>query len=191
MGNFNILPDRAHYFDNLADLYYDNSASRPSIDWTHIILDNVERLPLSFLLDHKPKGFEFRDYTQFGSADRELYFKELRTHIESDEKTLRSIKNRLDDALKLTLKRVDWNYKTAIPMYYPTKNNISLLLPLSLVDDDIIDLALITERQKSGSYIGHTIIPLDWAYSNARLITRPDSDWLIAEKIELLDNAND
>ena len=29
----------------------------------------------------------------------------------------------------------------------------------------------------------YTILPLDWAYSNARLVCRPDSDWLMAQKI--------
>ena len=70
-------------------------------------------------------------------------------------------------------------------MYYPYNNKMSLLLPLSLIDDEVIDLALVTEKTKSGSYLGHTILPLAWAYSNARLITRPDSDWLIAEQIEV------
>ena len=69
-------------------------------------------------------------------------------------------------------------------MYYPSNNKMSLLLPLSLIDDDIIDLALVTEKTQSGNYLGHTILPLDWAYSNARLITRPDSDWLVADTIE-------
>ncbi len=70
-------------------------------------------------------------------------------------------------------------------MYYPSNDKMSLLLPLSLIDDDIIDLALVTEKTPSGNYLGHTILPLDWAYSNARLITRPDSDWLVAEQIEV------
>lgn len=76
-------------------------------------------------------------------------------------------------------------------MYYPSNNKMSLLLPLSLVDDDIIDLALVTERTSSGNYLGHTILPLDWAYSNARLITRPDSDWLVADKIETVNEIDD
>ena len=86
---------------------------------------------------------------------------------------------------------MEWNFKTAIPMYYPSNNKMSLLLPLSLLDDDVIDLALVTERTKSGNYLGHTILPLDWAYSNARLITRPDSDWLVADKIEVAANIED
>ena len=33
------------------------------------------------------------------------------------------------------------------------------------------------------NYVGKTILTLDMAYSNARLITRPDSDWLLSDII--------
>lgn len=88
-----------------------------------------------------------------------------------------------DFSLRLAIKRVKWNYKTAIPMYFPTRDIMSLLLPLALVDDNQVDIALVTEKTQSGSYLGHTILPLDWAYSNARLVCRPNSDWLIAQNI--------
>lgn len=80
--------------------------------------------------------------------------------------------------MDLALKKVEWNYKTAIPTYFPTRNCGSLLLPLSLVDEDHVDLALVVERQPSGACLGQTILPLSLAYSNSRLVTRPDSDWL-------------
>jgi len=117
--------------------------------------------------------------------EKNNYYNELSKAIETDSKKFRAIKNRFSDSLSLALKRVQWNFKTAIPMYYPSNDKMSLLLPLSLIDDDIIDLALVTEKTPSGNYLGHTILPLDWAYSNARLITRPDSDWLVAEQIEV------
>lgn len=91
---------------------------------------------------------------------------------------------RIENALETSIKRANWNYKTAIPMYYPTLNTTSLLLPLALLDENVIDVALVIEKQPSGNYIGQTILPLEWAYSNARLITRPDSDWLITEHIQ-------
>ena len=68
-------------------------------------------------------------------------------------------------------------------VFRKTKNIISLLLPLSLTDDERIELALVVEKTNSGNYLGHTILPLAWAYSNARLITKPDSDWLAPESI--------
>ena len=60
-----------------------------------------------------------------------------------------------------------------------------LLLPLALVDDERVDLALVVELQPSGTYQGQTVLPLPWAYSNSRLVTRPDSDWLNAEKLPI------
>jgi len=183
-SNFNPLPQRAHYFQDPSELIYDSHAPEPQLNWDHIILENVSRFPLEFLEENKPEKFSFRDTTIMTDLEKEQYYKQLASSIENDSKKFRAIKNRLSDSLETSLKRIEWNFKTAIPMYYPRTNKISLLLPLSLIDDDIIDLALVTERTPSGNYLGHTVLPLDWAYSNARLITRPDSDWLVAEKID-------
>ncbi|WP_086476961.1 DUF3825 domain-containing protein [Arenibacter amylolyticus] len=182
--NFNPLPERANYFSNPSELIYDSNAPEPQLNWNHIILDNVSRLPLEFLEDNKPEGFNFRDTSDMTTIQKSDYYSALASAIESDSRKFRAIKNRFSDSLNLALKRVEWNFKTAIPMYYPAYNKMSLLLPMSLVDDDTIDLALVTEKTQSGNYLGHTILPLNWAYSNARLITRPDSDWLVADRIE-------
>lgn len=183
-SNFNPLPQRAHFFNNPAELIYDSNSPEPQLNWNHIILDNVSRLPIEFLEENKPADFLFRDTSGMNTVEKADYFGQLASAIENDSKKFRAIKNRFADSLSLALKRVQWNFKTAIPMYYPQNNKMSLLLPLSLLDDEVIDLALVTEKTQSGSYLGHTILPLDWAYSNARLVTRPDSDWLVAEKIE-------
>ena len=63
-------------------------------------------------------------------------------------------------------------------MYYPNRNIMSLLLPLSLVRDDQVDVALVVERMPSGNYQGQTILTLAMAYSNARLVCRLENDWL-------------
>lgn len=180
---FNPLPKRAHYFDKVSDMIYDIGAPEPQLDWNHIILENVVRLPFEFIVEHCPDNFDLQDPTEMTTLERDEYFRKLAQGIENDSKTYRSIKNRFKDSVDLALKRVQWNYKTAIPMYFPKSNKLSLLLPLALMDDEIIDLALVVERTSSGNYLGHTVLPLAWAYSNARLITRPDSDWLIAEQI--------
>src|SRR5262249_28571953 len=115
--------------------------------------------------------------------ERESYFSSFAAAIKAHPPTYRVIKNRMQDALQLSLKRVRWNFKTAIPTYFPKRNRISLLLPLALLSDESVDRALVVERTPSGNYLGHTILPLDWAYSNARLVCRPDSDWLSIAKI--------
>jgi hypothetical protein len=189
--NFKEMPKRAHYFSDVSDMLYDTRSGEPELDMKHIILDNAGRLPLSFLSENSPKNFELKNPDLLTIEDRYKYYQELSNAIEKDSKTYRNLTNRLKDSISLAIKRIEWNFKTAIPMYYPTMDKMSLLLPLSLVDDEIVDVALVVEKTKSGNYIGHTILPLNWAYNNARLVARPDSDWLVAEKIEILKEVED
>jgi hypothetical protein len=74
--------------------------------------------------------------------------------------------------------RVKRNYKIAIPHWHDGK--IQLLLPLVLTNDEnIAELALVVERDKKRNiYRGKTVLPMDSAYIDARLITKPDDDWL-------------
>lgn len=74
--------------------------------------------------------------------------------------------------------KMRWNFRTAIPSYYPRMNAMSLLLPLCLVDELHADAALVVQLMASGNYQGQTILTMEQAYMNARLICRPDSDWL-------------
>jgi len=81
------------------------------------------------------------------------------------------------------IERVKRNYKTAIPQFYRDSRNtgtgkMQLLLPVGLVRRDQVELALAVDRLESGVYLGRTVLTLDWAYNNARLLTRPDTDWL-------------
>lgn len=76
--------------------------------------------------------------------------------------------------------RVEWNYKTAIPVYYPKLDSVNLILPLALNmnEPEQVSLALVMAKTPAGRYRGVTIFTLDMAYSNARLITKPSSVWL-------------
>ena len=187
---FHPLPEKAKYFQSAEDYIYDGQ-EKPQMDWEHIILDHVERWPIEFLVANKPSDFIFKDTCEMDERVKDEYYQNLAKAIKKDEKTYRGIKMKIENALEIAIKRANWNYKTAIPMYYPKGDNTSLLLPLSLSDEKTIDVALVIQKMESGNYIGHTIYPLEWAYSNARLITRPDSDWLITELIHEDDNLAD
>jgi cold shock CspA family protein len=80
------------------------------------------------------------------------------------------------------LDRVKRNYKTAIPQFYRDgksgEGKMQLLLPVALLRRDNVELALAVDRLPSDVYLGRTVLSLDWAYNNARLLTRPDTDWL-------------
>ncbi len=180
---FSPLPSAAHYFDNATDLLYDPRRGTPALNWEHIIIQNIDRYPREFIEDHWPSGFEARETTGMSAEERDAYYRDLGAAIEDESRTYRRIMNRVKDAIDLSIKRVQWNFKTAIPTYYPRVRRLQLLLPLCLVSDDQVDLALAVEKTPSGSYLGHTVLQLDWAYKNARLVCRPDSDWLSPEEI--------
>lgn len=102
--------------------------------------------------------------------DREDRFPESFKTLSDDQ-----IMERLRSAIESALKRVRRNYKTAIPQFY--NNGIQLLLPLCLEKPERADLALVVARENE-IYRANTILPLDWAYNNARLLAKPDREWL-------------
>lgn len=87
----------------------------------------------------------------------------------------KNILNNLNGSIETMKKKVSSNYKLAIPQYYEKK--IQLLLPLCLEDDETPSLAL-TVTRIGNYYQGHTCLTLDMAYNNARLIAKPESNWL-------------
>lgn len=86
-----------------------------------------------------------------------------------------ALRSALDGAISAAKRRVRRNYKTAIPQYY--RGSLQLLLPLCLVRPDRADLALVVARENQ-VYRGSTVLTLDMAYNNARLVARPDTEWL-------------
>lgn len=80
-----------------------------------------------------------------------------------------------DGAINLSKKKVEANYKAAVPQFY--ENQICYLLPICLTSTETADLSLAV-RWHDGYYTGHTCLTLDMAYNNARLIACPNSEWL-------------
>ncbi len=178
---FNPLPEPAEYFERKEDLLYDLDKEL-IIDDDHVLIDNMSRLPLDFLAEELRGDVDAMDIIEeIRGADiagkRRLY-KELGDILEDDDRLFRRVRARLNESVDTAKKRVRWNFKTAIPSYYPRGNTMSLLLPICLMDDDIADAALVVQLMPSGNYQGQTILTMRQAYTNARLICRPDSDWL-------------
>lgn len=103
------------------------------------------------------------------------------SRIPNKLKDSKNILNNLNGSIDTMKKRVSANYKLAIPQYY--ENKIQLLLPLCLEDDETPSLAL-TVTKVGNYYQGHTCLTLDMAYNNARLIAKPESNWLSADSIK-------
>lgn len=185
-SEFAPLPEPPRYFSSNFDMLLDTSQEIHT-DYEHVIYDGIQRdrFPPEFVMQHIPRGFDAEDYRSMQFEDRSQYLARLRDAIEGDLQCTRGMRNRLEDAKTLAEKRTRWNFKTAIPQYYPKFDTLSLLLPLALVDDEVVDIALVVTRNPSGSYQGRTVLPLSWAYENARLVCRPDSDWLTPNRVSI------
>lgn len=83
----------------------------------------------------------------------------------------------LDGCIKSSVERVKRNYKVAIPQYFLTTGTIQLLIPLCLASSKKADLAVVVEDYGT-MYRASTCLTLDMAMNNARLLARPDRDWL-------------
>ncbi len=107
-------------------------------------------------------------------------------------KAPRELSQLLGLAIDLAKRIAQRNYKFIVPMYYPTRNQLQLLMPIYL-DGKINrqpDFALVLtpnpkegEAQK-GYYTPETILGLEEVYQDARLVAKPDETWLNPKMIE-------
>lgn len=88
------------------------------------------------------------------------------------------MRRQLKGAIEDVTKKVRTNYKIAIPQYYDGK--VQLLLPLCLTSGSPNpDLALVVSKIAGQDiYSAKTCLTLKMAYNNARLIVKPQSEWL-------------
>lgn len=87
------------------------------------------------------------------------------------------LRRQITGAIEEVKKKVRTNYKLAVPQYYDGK--IQLLLPLCLTSGSSHpDLALVVHRLNEQAYTARTCLTLKMAYNNARLIVKPQSNWL-------------
>jgi cold shock CspA family protein len=130
-------------------------------DPSELVFDT--RVPLSVNVEHVP-----HDPARFPEALKHLSAEDLAGLVNAKAPEV--------------IERVRRNYKTAIPQFYRDgrtgEGKMQLLLPVSLLRRDTVELALAVDRLGPEVYLGRTALTLDWAYNNARLLTRPDTDWL-------------
>ena len=92
--------------------------------------------------------------------------------------------NVLLDSAKITLeKKLKRNFKLALPFYYHNKetgeSKIQLLAPLYFPGAPV-RLALVLNKMENdvnSYYEGVTVLMVEWAYMNSRLIVKPDDEW--------------
>ena len=145
--------------------------------------------------------FKFPNRADYFSKSNDLVFdwhydiKVNYKHILEDEENRKRLpevvlkaekpERELKGAIEESINRVMANYKLAVPQYFSGK--IQLLLPLYFGKENKPCLALTltkVENENSGYYLAHTCLTMDMAYNNARLIAKPESNWLLPQNID-------
>lgn len=99
----------------------------------------------------------------------------------------------LDASKSILEKKLKRNFKLALPFYYHNtetqENKIQLLAPLYFPGANV-KLALVMNKIQSEAnefYEGVTVLPVEWAYMNSRLIVKPDEEWAkIIDEVDMV-----
>ena len=167
----------------------------PKVSMDHV-LENFDRLPQP--VQQYCLGERYEQYRSYLIANDEDNAQTI-VQTMTDEKK-RRLSREFDDALKLAISRAAWNIRTGVPVYYYKDGSVNVLLPLAmqraldfelgnapLVDSnsmcDTAALMVLTEDTTSDrkgvfKYECKPLFSLSMAYRDARLINRPESDWL-------------
>lgn len=177
--NWDDLPKAARFYETPDDLIFDVESKIDAINWEHIVIDNVDRIPYKYIERYKPLGLELEKEPN----EPMIYYENLRNAIRSDQFTYRKLVDLFRDAMERAVLHATWNFHYALPMYYPRNKRVSMLLPLILEDsrNSVVELALVLDRDnKHKTYTATTIMTLEQIYCNIRLISQPDEDtyWL-------------
>ena len=202
-GDGKILSEKFVEFPEKADYALDprlqqiGRDTELDVDFQHIVIANAGRLPEETLIDESDretksplKNILVQRRRMKEQCDREGVTQQnykLGTLVAEHEEWQNRLLDRLEEHIKVARDRVDQNPAIAIPVYYPGKNTMSVILPLyRFRDDDIAYGALVVGITPAGNYQAHTLLTPKMAYVDARIVRPIDSLWLM--KAYLADN---
>jgi hypothetical protein len=176
LTDFMQFPSLTEYWTDPTLLIFDPKL-QVQLNLDHIVRDNLNRFPeeLGGRVDRNGKPTDLAEDADDDDAHES----------EGDDRAVPvSARNALEGAVKQSIRLAQRSYRLAVPQFY--RGKIQLLLPLYLRDTDHPDLALTLERH-GGWYRAATVLYMDWAYSHARLLARPNSEWLGGFRTDVLD----
>lgn len=94
------------------------------------------------------------------------------------------LRNALYGAVEAAKKQIRRNYHSSVPIWH--KDKIQLLIPLVILNEEnrpdlamVLDKQCVAENGQQAFYIARTVLTMDQAYMNARLIASTGKEWLI------------
>lgn len=173
LTGFRALPDLASYWSDPEELVF-NPSLQVQLNVDHIIRDHLARFPEELGGELDPNGVP-KDIAAQPEIDEEDEEPDQAEEPAEDSHIPLATRNALEGAMKHSIRLAQRSYRIAVPQFH--KGRIQLLLPLYLRSSEKADLALTLERHGDW-YRAATVLFPDWAYMHARLLTRPNSEWL-------------
>ena len=187
------LPVRATFLSDSDDVLFRDRKKDPWINFEHIVRERIYRFPPAYvarmcgLSEYDAERFcedgiehDEEVFTQGGHSKDDWLSRlpEYESTVDVERAFLR-IKADLRNRVLIACKCAIASYSLAVPTWYPTRQIVSLMLPLCLAGDEP-DLAMVMAYE-GGQYKGYTVLDLDTARANARLVTAPAKDWVFAD----------
>ncbi len=195
---FDQLPQPPQYFASRSKMVWEleyndnNDVTIPQCSEDHILIQRCERLPLGFFRRAAWCSPRLQEILASAKEDAEKYedIRDLLRPVmesEPDEEVRElysALIDQLENVIKKALKRLSFNWRAVVPCFNPEKNAGCFLLPVSFEGNIDPDCALVATMNEEG-YVEHihTVLTLDMAYLDARLVCRPESEWLVASRI--------
>lgn len=200
--NIHPLPPPPQFFEARSatvwelDFNDNNQPTMPGFDDTHILIQRCDRLPLEFYRRAAYSSERFQNILNAETSEGQK-FKEIRDFlrpvydnrdkVDADvTQVYQELYDMLDRVISKAIRRLSWNWRAVVPCYNPEREESCFLLPVSFCDPNRPDRAMIASiHEVDGDvvYHIHTVLPLEWAYLDARLVCRPESEWLAADSI--------
>lgn len=178
LTDFMEFPRLVEYWNDPKELIFDPKL-QVQLNLDHIVKDNLNRFPEELGGKVDKDGVP----TDLGEPHEEDEVEAPEGPVDAQPIPL-AARNALEGAMKNSIRLAQRSYRMAVPQFY--RNRIQLLLPLYLRDSRRPDLALTLERH-GGWYRAATVLYTDWAYRHARLLARPNSEWLGGFRTDVLD----
>ena len=176
LTGFPELPRLASYWRDPSELIFNPKLQvQPNLD--HIIRENLNRFPVELGGFLGTNGVP-QDVATIPDIETEASAPAGGTDGQADgvgAAVPLATRNALEGAIKHSVRLAQRSYRVAVPQYY--RGRIQLLLPLYLRESCSPDLALTLEKHGEW-YRAATVLYPDWAYRHARLLSRPNSEWL-------------
>lgn len=170
---FPQLPPPPRFYNSVAELQYNGNLGAPRCDWHEILSRHAARLPEHLLERARAYADEMR-----GNEERRGFAtSDLLGELALNENMYLFVVHALEESLQKAMRRIRYNPAACVPMYHTRMQRIALLLPLEI--NRQVDLALMVAlNRERNAYVALTVLPVEYARKNARLLTKPDYSWL-------------